>query len=127
MTFTPLEWVVLIFAVVALLKAIFVLGNRGIWTKFLDSMYTYHTVASCIFLILGGIIFYYLIQELTIVQILAASAFTSCLIAIAFLQYAHEAKSFVKKMILSPLKGMIWFYILIWLVLIAWALWEIFA
>lgn len=127
MTFTPLEWVVLVFAVVALLKAIFVLGNRGVWTKFLDSMYTYHTVASCIFLILGGIIFYYLIQELTIVQILAAGAFTSCLIAIAFLQYAHEAKSFVKKMILSPLKGMIWFYILIWLVLIAWALWEIFA
>lgn len=127
MTFTPLEWVVLIFAVVAVLKAIFVLGNRGVWSKFLDSLYTNHVIFSWVFLILAAVIFYYLIQEVTFVQLIAASAFTACLIAIAFLQYAHEAKTFVKKMILSPLRGMIWFYILIWLVLIVLALWEIFA
>lgn len=125
--FTPLEWIVLVFALVAILKAIFVLGNRKAWMKILDALYGSHSMVSSLFLVLAAVILYYLVQEISIVQILAAAAFTACLMALAFVQYGRETKQFAKKMIATPLKGMIWVYILIWFVLLAWAVWEILA
>lgn len=125
--YASLEWIVIVFAIVAIIKIIFVFGNRNAWISFLDRLYSRPTLCSLTFLILAGIIFYYLIQTMTIVEILAAGAFTACLMAMAFVHFGREIKSLVKKMIATPLTGMIWIYILIWIALLAWALWEIFA
>tara|TARA_Y100000310_G_C20658160_1_gene803143 strand:+ start:414 stop:794 length:381 start_codon:yes stop_codon:yes gene_type:complete len=126
MAFTALEWIVLIFALIGLIKLVVIFVNKKQWLPVIGAVYGNPKVWSFVFLILSGLVFYYLIQELSIVQILAVMAFTSMFIAIAFMQYSNELMGLAKKMLNKKWSEWLWVYVVIWMVLLIWGLMEIF-
>src|SRR3989338_5509144 len=91
MALTPIEVIATIFALFALLKLIVVVINKNSWHKNVaNPIFKNSSISIIIFVILGIIVFYYLLQELSVIQIFAVVAFTSLLIGIGFLQHAKE-------------------------------------
>jgi uncharacterized protein YybS (DUF2232 family) len=124
---TSIEWIVTIFAVLGIIKIIVILINPGKWLDATKEIYKNPGVASVVSLVLAAIVFYFLLQELTIVQIVAATAFVALLVAFIFLQYSKDLLSLAKKMLDRKISaGWQWLYIIIWAVLLLWALYEIF-
>ena len=126
MPLTSLEIIVSIFAILGIIKFIVILVRREKWWPVTKSVYGNPAIFRWIFLILAGIVFYLLIQELTIVQILAVAAFIALLMAFGFTTYSKETLELAQKIMKKGFSGWQWFYILIWAVLLLWALYEIF-
>tara|TARA_Y100000310_G_C20484276_1_gene716146 strand:+ start:135 stop:524 length:390 start_codon:yes stop_codon:yes gene_type:complete len=127
MAYTALETIALIFILFSLLKIIIIAINKNLWVnsvskKILKKPHPY----AFLFLILSLIVLYYLLKELTIVQIIAASTFTVLLVGFGMLQYTKELGSVITKV--QKDKHIIkkaWAYILIWIILLLWGLKEI--
>ena len=97
MPFTPVEWIAFLFVAIGLIKLIVIAFNKMAWFNFVSPLYKHGKRTSWIFLILSLLIFYYLLQELSIVQIMAAMAFFSFLIGFTFMQYSKDILSLGKK------------------------------
>jgi hypothetical protein len=126
MPLTPIEWIVTIFAVLGLIKIIVILVNKEGWWPVVKGAWSRPGLTGAVSLILAAIVLWYLLQELTIVQILAAMAFTALLMVFAFIQYSDELLALAKKILKKKFSGWLWLYIVIWVVLLLWALYEIF-
>jgi len=127
MPFTPLETIALILIVIILVKLIIVILNRNAWLKFTHKIYNKPIPTTIILAALGILVLYYLVQELSIVQIMAVLAFSSLIFALGFLQYPKEMHKLSTKLLKKKFSPGIIAYILIWLALIIWAAIEIFA
>ena len=126
MPFTPIEIIALIFTLLIILKIIFIITNKQTWYKNVAKpIYDNTKTSGIIFTISAIIIFYFLIQELTITQIFAALAFSSLLIALGFLQH-KDMTSLIQKAYKQKFNIWTWFYIIIFLLLIFLVLYEIF-
>ena len=125
-TGTPIEWIALIFAAVGLIKMIVILVNRESWLSVTRKVYGNPGVWRIVFLILAAIVLWFLIQELTIVQIIAAGAFVTLLIGLAIMSFSKEMLPIAEKILKKGFSGWMWFYIIIWVVLLVWVLWELF-
>jgi hypothetical protein len=127
MTFnSPLETIVFIFIAIALIKIVVILLNKKSWLSVSQKVYKNSKASGPISLILAAIVFYYILQELTIIQIMAVVTFTTLLIAFAFLSYSKDLHQIGKKILSKKFTPGMIFYILIWLALILWALYELF-
>ena len=126
MSLTPIEIIATIFAVFGLLKIIIVLRNKDDWLKITKKIYMNPQNSGLVLIILATLVFYYLIQELTIVQIIAASTFMALLMGIAFLEFSKDLLPLAKKMLNKGISGWLWIYTIIWVVLLLWTLSEIF-
>lgn len=123
----PIELIAFIFIIFSLIKIISISispqsWNRNIVKKLFKN---YHLTAFFSF-ILAIIVLYYLLKELTIVQIIASASFVFLLIAFGISAYHEEIlklsdKIYKDKIILK--KSII--YIIIWLILLLWGLKEI--
>lgn len=123
MALTPFEIISLIVGILVLLKIVVITINRKVWiNKVTAPVYSNPGVSSLIFAVLAVIVFYYLLLELTIVQIFAVIAFASLLIAIGFLQYPKAimamGRTVVKKAGFSWVE---WLLIVVWVILAVWA------
>jgi len=127
MVFTPVQWIAFLFVTLGLIK-LFVIFTRGTkkWMDFVTPLYKNGKRTSWIFLALSMVILYYLLQELSIVQIIATTAFVSFLMAFVFMQYSKEMLSFANKISGKKYSGAMILYILIWIALYLWALKELF-
>jgi len=126
-TGTPIEWIVTIFAVVGLIKLVVIMVNKKSWWNLTKGVYGNPRVFGIVFLVLAAIVLFYLLQELTIVQIIAAGVFMVLLMGFAFMTYAKELMALAKKIIYEKkFSGWMWLYIIIWVVLLVWVLYEIF-
>ena len=127
MPLTPVEIIALLFVILLFVKLIVLMVNKWAWWAFDKKIYGNPKVASIVFLVLSAIILYYLLQELNIVQIFAAVAFTSMLMAVSVTIYSKEMLSFGEKIMkqkdLMSKSAFLW---LIWIVLALWVLKEIF-
>lgn len=123
---TTLEWIVVAFAILAVVKMAVMMTSRKRWLPVIEEVYDNHGLFSLLFLIVAGWIFYLVAQSLTIVQIVGVMIMAVLLMSIAFLHYGQEIKSSMKKMVSAPLSGWIWVYILIWIILLGWAVYQIF-
>lgn len=127
MAFTSIETIALIVIIVAMIKMLVLLIKPIAWMDFANGFYKKTALAQLIVFVLAVIVFYYLIQEFTVVQILAVTAFIALLMMLAL---AKDLDSFVSKFKARIKKGTIWkqywFYTLIWLVLLAWGIKELF-
>jgi len=126
MPFTPLETIALVLIVIILVKLIIVIVNRNAWLKFTHKIYNKPIPTTILLAALGILVLYYLVQELSIVQIMAVLAFSSLIFALGFLQYPKEMHKLSTKLLKKKFSPGIIVYILIWLALIAWAAIEIF-
>ena len=128
MTFTPVETIALVIIIIAVIKMIVLLVNPKAWMNFAKGIYAKPNVTSFGAFVFGAIVLYYLLQSgLTIVQILAVTAFVALLIMIGL---AKEVGPLIKKYEGMIKKGNLWkeywFYTLIWVILLAWGIWELF-
>ena len=128
MAFTAIEWIALILSVLGLLKLVFVIFNKTAWYNGVTKkVYGNRAVSAIVFVLLALVIFYYLIQEMNIVQIMAVVAFSSLLTGLGFLYFSKELLSVLDKAINKKFGFGMWIYILIWIILFVWTLWSIFA
>ena len=129
MTFnlTSIEWIAFLLAVLTIVKIVTLVINKGIWmNKVAVPIYGNPNVSGPILLILAGIVFYYLIQVFSIVQIFAVMTFTSLVIASNFMFFGKEMLPVIKKIMNKPFSIWIWIYSLAWVALAVWVLMEIF-
>ena len=121
-----LQIIALLFILLSIVKILVVLMNKKSWYENVARpIYYNRQLSTFIFLVLAVVIFYYLIQELSFAQIFSVIAFTSLLLGLGFLQYSEEITGLMQKMYNKKYNSWQIFYILLWVLLIVVALYEI--
>jgi hypothetical protein len=116
-----------VFAALAVIKLVVVMINRKAWVKHVSKkVYSGSAWSGAIFGILAILVFYYLIQSLTIIEIFSVMAFTALLMGASMTYYSQELSGFIDKVAEKPFNLSMWIYILIWLALSVWVLIDIF-
>lgn len=124
---TPIGIIALILILVSAIKIVVILVNPKSWADVVKKIWANPMVMSIVSLILAAIVLYYLIQSgLTIVQILAVTAFVGLLMAVGIGIYANEVISMATKMLKKGLMKKAWLYTLIWIILLIWGAYELF-
>jgi len=126
---TPIEIMALIVAVFAGVKLVVALISPKSWlgsvTKTAWSNPTLTTIGS---LVLAAVALFYLLEELTIVQIFAAMFFLMLLMVMGFAPYAKDMLALEDKMLKDRdvvKRG--WLSIIVWGILVIWVLYALFA
>lgn len=128
MAFTPVEIIALIMIVGGLIKMAVLLVNPKSYMGFAKGIYSKPNIISLMAFIFGAIVLYYLLQSgITIVEILAVTAFVVLLMVFGM---AKEVGPLMKHFEAMVKKGNLWkeywFYTLIWVILLAWGVKELF-
>ena len=123
---TPVEIIALILIIVSAIKIVTILIKPQAWANLTKKLWVNPMVMAGISLILAAVVLYYLLQELTIVQILASMAFLALLAAVGLGIYAKEVMSLATKMLKKGIMKRAWLYTLLWIVLILWGAKELF-
>ena len=127
MNFTAIEWMAAIIALLALIKILVILVKPKAWIFVIDFFYGKPNITMVLSAILALVTFWYLLKELTIVQIFAAMLFTSLLAMITVSVYSKEVISVAKKMLKDrKVLSRAWLSIIIWVILAVWVLKELF-
>ena len=128
MSFTPIETLALIIALLSLTKLLVILVNPMSWfKKVVKPVFSNPFTLQLTGLILAGVSLFYLLQEFTIVQIFAVMFFVMSLMLFGVATYGKDLLDFADK--IYKRKGAIrksWLSILIWFILIIWVLIELF-
>ena len=123
-----LEIIALILVVISAIKLFTLLVKPKAWMNFAGWIYSGRILTAVIFLVLSALVFYYLMQELTIVQIMATALFLALFFGMGYALI--DGKSFVKTFYAKKMNNLwgngVWFYTLIWLALLVWTVIEIF-
>jgi len=129
MSLAALQITVLVLAVLVVIKFLVLAIEPKAWANLTKSIYSNPLITGLVEVILGAALLYYLLMQLTIVQIMAAVALGAILTALSFTIYGKELIPWMtklirnKKVLWSPRAWFVW---LIWLVLIGWAVYTIF-
>ena len=127
MAFGVLEILALILISITLIKLLTFLIDPKIWYRFLEGFYRDTTIASFIAFVLAIVVLYFLLQAgVTIVEILAVCLFIALLIVIGLAKYANDLIPWIKNQDIVAVLKEVWLYTLVWLLLIAWGVGEIF-
>jgi len=120
--------IALVLIVVSAIKIVVILVKPGAWVNVVKKIWSSPMMMSGISLILGAIVLYYLIQSgLTIVQIMAVTAFVALLMAVGIGMYANEVVGMAKKLLNRKMLKRMWLYIIIWIALLVWTAYALFA
>lgn len=117
MGWSALEIIAVVFAVLIIVKVMLVLFARSSLLSVRKFLYKSPRVMSLISLALCLLVFYYLIQEISLVQLFAAVIFTSLLIGAMLSLYSKEMIEFSNKILKRKLIPEMWVYYLVWLLL----------
>ncbi len=127
MALTPIEIIALVFAVLALVKiAVIIFSGPKKWMDTVKPIYDNSKTSSLVFTLLALLVFWYLIQALTIVQIFAVFFAIALVYDLFLLRYVDSLMKDMRKL----MKGLSTLTFLLWLVLAAgsvWVLFEVFA
>ena len=125
---TPIGIIALILIIISAIKIIVILVNPKSWADTVKKIWANPMVTSIISLILAAIVLYYLVwvEGLTIVQILAVTAFIVLLMAVGIGMYAKEVISMSTRLLKKGVLKKAWLYTLIWIVLLIWGAKELF-
>ena len=123
---TPIEIIALILIIVSGIKIIVILINPNAWMNFAKKLFANASLVRIVLLILAGVVLYYLLQELTIIQILAAATLIVLLIGIGLAKDFNTLIKLYNNQNSGKLLKDNWLYTLIWIVLLAWGAKELF-
>ena len=127
MTFSIVQWFVIVFSLLAIVKILVVSFNPKRWLNIAKGLYKSSALLFVVELILAAILFYYLLQEITIVQVLAGIVLGALLTGMTFAIYAKETLDWASKLLKGKtLLNRAWLPVLIWLALTIWALAAVF-
>jgi len=125
--FNALEIAALLLVVIGLIKLFIVSFNTGAWMKVVKFLYRNSVALFIVELILALILFYYVIQQFTIVQIMAVIALGALLTGMSFAAYGKETIDWASKILKAKnLLRKAWLPIIIWVILLVWTLLELF-
>ena len=123
----PLEIIALILIAAVVIKLIVVSISPMSWKPVVKSIYGRPVVTKVVALVLAAAVLYYLLQELTIVQVFASMAFMIALMLVQFsslgVEIGHMADKFLSD---RSIMKKLWLTLTLWLVLMGWVLYEIF-
>ncbi|MFC1769180.1 hypothetical protein ACFLZX_05440 [Nanoarchaeota archaeon] len=124
---SPIEIIALLVAAIGIIKIIILLIKPKAWKKVPDVVFNRPVLTMIVGLILAGLVLYYLLAELSIVQIFAVIAFVMLLVVASYSAYAKEMKSMMGKL-LKDRKALkkAWLIVVVWLALSVWVIIEIF-
>lgn len=127
MALSAFEVIALILVIVFVIKMIVLFIKPKAWIKFAEKLYVNKNVFTAIVLLLAALVLSYLIRELSIVDIFAVTVFVCLLMAANFAPYKDDFFEFAYKIMRrkNAIKKA-WLVILIWFVLSAWVVWQIF-
>ncbi len=124
--FTPVETIAVIVILFAAVKMIVMLISPKSWMNFAKGVWANVVLVQIFSFVLAGIVLYYLLQQMTILQILAVVAFVALLLVFGI---APEVEFILKKYEAQIKQGKLWkrywFYALIWLILLVWGAYEL--
>lgn len=127
MAFTSIEIIALVLLIFAVIKMVILLINPKSWMNFAKGLWKNKIGFKLVALVLAVVVFYYLIQVFTIVQIFAVTAFVSLLLAIGLADPIKRIIPVYEKQIKDgTLWKDNWLYTLIWLALMVWVVIELF-
>lgn len=123
----PIEIMAIIVAVLGLVKLFFVATNPKAWLKVVDFVFAKPNVTSAVSALLALIVLFFIIQEITIVQIFAVVLFVTLLVLVKASAYAKEIKDLGHKILKdkNAIKK-VWLAVVAWLILILWLFYEVF-
>ena len=123
---TPVEIIALALAILIFVKLFFAIIFPDARRNLILKIYNHPTTLALVATVLGAVILYYLLQELTIVQIFAACALFSTLFAVSFAPFGKELIQVVKKTQHIEIVKKLWFALIIWIGLAVWVLIELY-
>ena len=124
MVFGAVEFLATIFIVIGILKLLFFLVAPNALLEHAKRFYANPRVVSFFAFILAAIVLYFLVSAgVTIVQIFAIGVFIGLLLIMKLAPYAQDM---LKKMKPQALLKEHWFYMIIWVLLMAWGIKELF-
>jgi hypothetical protein len=125
MVFSTIEWFALVLAVLTIVKLLVISINAKSWMSFSKSLFVKPWLATTVSLVLALVVLYYLLAELTIVQIFATMLFLSLLMTASLAHFYKDLHKTVNKNIKGKIKDM-WLSIIIWMILSVWVLFSLF-
>lgn len=123
---TAVETIAFILVAVGLIKLIVLVIKPDAWFGFARRLTGNTAMFKVVALILSAVILYYLLMELTIVQIFASMAFVTMLMWVALAPFKNELMETVSRNHGQDVLKRNWLFTLIWVVLALWVLKEIF-
>ena len=127
MAFSVVEWFVLIFVILAIIKILICSFKPKAWLDLVKGLYKNGVVLFIVELILAAVLFYYLLMELSVVTIMAVIVLGALLTGMSFALYNKETVAWGSKILKGKtLLSRAWLPILIWLALSIWVLVELF-
>lgn len=128
MIWGALQITVLLLAILVVIKFLVLAIKPKAWLNFAKSLYSNPLILGLVEFILAAVLFYYLLMQLTIVQIMAAVTLGALLTGLSFAIFSKEMIPWMgriirsKKILWSPGAWFVW---IIWLVLIGWAVYTL--
>jgi len=127
MAFNAVEITALVVSLLIIVKLLVVSFSPKSWWGLVKPIYKANVVLFIAELVLALIVFYYLLQQITIVQLMAAVALGALLTGMTFAVYGKETIDWAGKLLRGrSVLGRAWLPILIWLGLTIWTLVELF-
>jgi len=123
---TPVKIIALVFVVFAFVKVVVIFLNPSFWKSVVKSLYAKPPYTILVSVLLAAVILRFLLEEMTIVQIFACMAFMMALMIVQFVSFGNEIAELCERFLNDrKIFKKLWFSLSIWLVLMAWALYEI--
>lgn len=120
---TPIEIIALIVIIFSFLKIITLLVSPSSWMKFARSFFRNQKWTMFVSLIFALAILYFLLAELSIVQILAVTGFVAFIAAMSFSIYAKEIFPSLEKIVKEKkFFRKAWLPVIVWLILMIWGI-----
>lgn len=127
MTFGTLEILALILIAITVIKLIVFLISPQLWYRFVEKLYIKPQLVSVVALLLAALVLYFLVVSgVTIVEILAVCLFVVLLMAIGIAKYADKIIGWAKEQDIVFIVKELWLYTLVWILLLAWGIQQIF-
>jgi hypothetical protein len=124
MALTYIEILALIFSLAILFKLLMLIFSRNSWMSIIKRLYTKKKILFLVEIGLAAVVMYFLLQSLTLIEIMASIFLGAFLTGITFVDFSEEVlpsmlKVFEKKKFLkrSVIPIIIWLALAIWILL----------
>jgi len=126
---TAIEILAVIFAVLVLVKLLFVTVNPKLWMKGAESILDSYGLTTVVYTLLTVIVGYIIFKNLSIIQVAAVMLFTAVLIGLTMLPYLDKLLALGEEIIgtRTEMFRKAWLAIVIWTGIAVWTLFAVFA
>lgn len=126
MSFNAVEIIALVFVLAGLVKIFLILVSRNSWANFVKALYRKPNCLMAAELILAVVVLYYLLQYLSIIEIMAGVVLGALLTGMTFSAYGKELMPSMLKMLKANALKKAWILLLAWIILLVWTLGVLF-